>query len=328
MASGRPARLLADRPLDGGVDRQRLERHRDPQPAARGRPGPAADQAVIGFDDQPGSALEPSLTTVRQPLDEIGGWPRDWSCGAERRAGGVQRRLATTLRGAGVVRLPEPAGAVLRRGRDRRRRRLLAEITRGCATAGPARARRPRGGSGGGDPHDRAHIAPPPAADAGRHGTAPAPGRSRRLFPLPEVRAVVQRCLSSTAAHYGRAVQTVAGADAAGPPPGPGCGLSRCSPCPPRHSPVQVAHGRSTMSALGTSTRSACSCCAATNRIPARWTGWPDHRTSGGLPGPVARLSRPAAAGFLDVVATPDRRAGAAVQGSGRAGASVPAGRP
>jgi diguanylate cyclase (GGDEF)-like protein len=268
-----------------------------------------AEQAVIGFDDMLGGAsMIPSLTSVRQPLDEIGALAARLVVRMVNGATVVneEQRLPTTL----VVRescgCPGPlALASDRLGDDPADPdRLLAEIRTAVDRNTPAWS----AGAPAADLEVSVKSIASALSDAAAGRPTPTGIELRRLL-LPvarrlenyEVAVAVMRLFRD----YGRALNSsedliyqifVVLAQA--------------------QSSFQVAHSRSTMSALGTQYSVSMQLLRSQERDPRSldWLRATDIRAGclGLWPAEGDRGT------FLDVIATYDRRAGAAVQGCGR----------
>jgi diguanylate cyclase (GGDEF)-like protein len=279
-----------------------------------------ADQAVIGFDDQTdGASMIPSLSTVRQPLGEIGVLAARLVL---RMVNGEpvpneDHRLATTL----VVRescgCPGPLALVSGKIGDESAdgARLLAEIRAAVDRNVP-------GSSGAQAAGLEASVTSITSAlnDAATGSRTPAGTQLRRLL-LPvarrledhEVAVAVMRLIRD----YSRALQTAAGADIAAHRRVEDVIYQIFMVLAQAQSAFQVAHGRSTMSALGTQYSVSMQLLRSQERDPRSldWLRATDIR--GGCLGlwPCEADRRD---GFLDVIATYDGRAGTTVQGGGR----------
>jgi diguanylate cyclase (GGDEF)-like protein len=273
-------------------------------------------QAVIGFDDHAdAAAMIPSLTTVRQPLDEIGGFAGRLVL---RMLSGEpvpheQHRLATTL----VVRescgCPGPLALVAGRFEpDVAGNQLLADI----------RAVVDRRTAAGSPDAPAVNLEEPIRAVAAALADATTGTRTPVGTELRRLLSPVARRLESFEAtvavmrlirDYGRALQTAADA---------GLEASRRVEdvvyqvfvvLAQAQMSFQVTHGRSTMAALGTQYSVSMQLLRSQERDPRSldWLGTTDIR--GGCLGlwPSGPDDR---GGFLDVIATFDRRAGAAVR--------------
>jgi diguanylate cyclase (GGDEF)-like protein len=273
-----------------------------------------ADQAVVGFDDLPGGASRiPSLTTVRQPLDDIGDLAvrlvlkmlNGEAVPAE------HHRVTTTL----VVResCGCPGSLSLTSGRmgdgAADGERLLAEMATAMNRASP-------------DPADlevsvKSVVAVLAEAVAGLRVTAGTELRrilapiSRRLEEY-ETMVAVMRLIRD----YGRVLQTAPGADSGVHQRVEDVVYQIFVVLAQAQSSFQVAYGRSTMSALGTQYSVSMQLLRSQERDPRSldWLCGTDVRGGclGLWPADPDRRGR-----FLDVIATFDRRAGAAVQGGG-----------
>ena len=277
-----------------------------------------ADQAVIGFDDHADAAsMMPSLTTVRQPLDEIGGLAARLVL---RMLNGEpvppeRHRLATTL----VVRescgCRGPLALVAERtGADTEGDRLLAEIL--------AVVDRHASASSGAEAADlRVSVKAIVSALAGATTSRTPAGTELRRLLMPiarrlenfEATVAVMRLIRD----YGRAVQTAAAADIAAHQRVEDVVYQMFVVLAQAQSSFQVAHGRSIMSALGTQYSVSMQLLRSQERDPRSldWLRSTDIR--GGCLGlwPPDSDDR---GGFLDVIATFDRRTGAGVRGGGR----------
>ncbi|HEX5206027.1 MAG TPA: EAL domain-containing protein [Actinoplanes sp.] len=279
------------------------------------------DQAVIGFDDQQGSAsMIPSLTTVRQPLAEIGGMAARLVL---RMVNGEpvpneRYQLPTSL----VVRescgCPGPlalsSGRIVDGAADAGR--LLAEIRSVVDRDAPVWSP----GAHAAELEVAVKSLASALTDAAAGSPTPTGTELRRLL-LPiarrlqnyEVAVAVMRLIRD----YGRAVQTSAGADTAVHRRVEDVVYQVFAVLAQAQSSFQVAHGRSTMSALGTQYSVSMQLLRSQERDPRSldWLRITDIR--GGCLGlwPSGTDRRD---GFLDVIATFDRRADAAVQGGGR----------
>ena len=274
-----------------------------------------ADQAVIGFDDMLGGAsLIPSLTSVRQPLDEIGALAARL---VVRMVNGgpvvnEEHRLPTTL----VVRescgCPGPLALVSDGLGDHPAdpERLLAELRTAVDRNTPAWS----AGAQAADLEVSVKGVASVLSDAASGLPTPAGAELRRLL-LPiarrlenyEVAVTVMRLFRD----YGRALQTAARNDRV-----EDVVYQIFVVLAQAQSSFQVAHGRSTMSALGTQYSVSMQLLRSQERDPRSldWLRATDIRAGclGLWPAGEDRGT------FLDVIATYDRRAGAAVQGGGR----------
>jgi diguanylate cyclase (GGDEF)-like protein len=272
-----------------------------------------ADQAVIGFDDHAdAAAMIPSLTTVRQPLDEIGGLAARLVL---RMVSGEpvppgQHRLATTL----VVRescgCPGPLALVAGQVEpDAAGDRLLADIRALVDRSSPVGLPDALAADLAGPVKAVAAV----LADAAAGSRTPVGTELRRLL-LPvarrlesfEATAAVMRLIRD----HGRALQTATGAGIEATRRVEDVVYQVFVVLAQAQFSFQMAHGRSTMSALGTQYSVSMQLLRSQERDPRSldWLGATDIR--GGCLGlwPSGPDGR---GGFLDVIATFDRRAGA-----------------
>jgi diguanylate cyclase (GGDEF)-like protein len=282
-----------------------------------------ADQAVVGFDDLLGSAsLIPSLTSVRQPLDEIGALAARL---VVRMVNGgpvvnEEHRLPTTL----VVRescgCPGPLALVPghlsedKAGADR----LLAEIR----TAVDRNTSIHSSGARAAELEVAVKSLASAFDDAASGSRAPAGvGLRRLLMPIArrlenyEVAVAVMRLIRD----HGRALQTASGDDSAAHRRVEDLVYRTFVVLAQAQSSFQAEQSRSTISALGTQYSVSMQLLRSQERDPRslEWLRTTDIR--GGCLG--LWPSEPDALGAcLDVIATYDRRAGAAVQGGERLG--------
>jgi diguanylate cyclase (GGDEF)-like protein len=274
------------------------------------------DQAVIGFDDMlVGASMMPSMSSVRQPLDEIGTLAARL---VVRMVNGAavadeEHRLPTTL----VVRescgCPGPLALVSGRIADDSADpdRLLSEVRTVVDRTTSAWA------SGVQAPelevsvkcvasalHDAAAGRPTPAGTELRRMLLPI---ARRLENY-EAAVAVMRLFRD----YGRALQATAKNDRV-----EDVVYQIFVVLAQAHSSFQVAHGRSTMAALGTQYSVSMELLRSQERDPRSldWLRTTDIRGGclGLWPGEPAGPG-----GVLEVIATYDRQAGAAVPGGGR----------
>jgi diguanylate cyclase (GGDEF)-like protein len=280
-----------------------------------------ADQAVIGFDDMLGGAsMLPSLSTVRQPLDKIGALAARLVI---RMVNGEtvpaeEQRLATTL----VIRescgCPGPLALVSGRLGDdpADTDRLLAEIRTALDRNAPVWA----SGAHAADLEVSVKSIVSALNDAATGARTPAGTELRRLL-LPvarrledyEVAVAVMRLIRD----YGRSLQTAAGADNQARHRVEDVVYQIFVVLAQAQSSFQVAHGRSTMSALGTQYSVSMQLLRSQERDPRSldWLRNTDIRAGCLGLWPVEAELRDR---YLDVIATYDRRAGTAVRGCGR----------
>jgi diguanylate cyclase (GGDEF)-like protein len=276
-----------------------------------------SDQAVIGFDDLPGCAsMIPSLTTCRQPLDEIGELAVDL---VVRMLGGEPvpnelHRVPTTLIERESCGCSGPLALSSGRiaGSEADADRLLTEIRRAVDANVPSWSRAGRSS----DFEVSVKSVASTLTDAAAGARTPAGTELRRML-LPvarrledyEVAVAVMRLIRD----YGRALQSDDGA-----------ANRRVEDVvyqvfvvlAQAQSSFQVAHGRSTMSALGTQYSVSMQLLRSQERDPRslEWLRTTDVR--GGCLG-LWPSETPDPGRVLDVIATYDQRSGTAVQGCG-----------
>ena len=279
-----------------------------------------ADQAVIGFDDMLGCAsMIPSLTSVRQPLDEVGALA----------AGLLVRMVNGTPAGGEVHRVPTPlvvrescgcpGPLALESGLSGGARtdagRLAAEIRKAVDRHTPAGSSGVRGAELEASVTGVASV----LHEAVSGTRTPVGAELRRLLqPVArrledyEVAVTVMRLIRD----YGRMLQLASSDREAG---------HRVEDIvyqifvvlAEAQSSFQTGQGRSVMSALGTQYSVSMQLLRSQERDPRslEWLRTTDIRAGclGLWPGPPDASRR-----VLDVIATYDRAAGAAVQGGGR----------
>jgi diguanylate cyclase (GGDEF)-like protein len=270
-----------------------------------------ADQAVIGFDDLPGGAyVTPSLTTVRQPLDEIGDFAVQLVLGLLNGdpPSAQEHRLATTL----VVRescgCPGPLSMTGHPpgDRDATADRLLAGICAAMNADSPAR---------------RPKVHPAELEVAVKNLTTAlaspeavsGPDLRRILLPISqrmeeyEIMVAVMRLIRD----HSRAVTGATGAD-------DDAVYQIFVLLAQAQSSSQAARGRSTMSALGTQYSVSMQLLRSQERDPRslEWLRSTDVRGGclGLWPENPERRGR-----YLDVITTFDRRTGTTTEGTGEA---------
>jgi diguanylate cyclase (GGDEF)-like protein len=275
-----------------------------------------ADQAVIGFDDMLGGAsMIPSLTSVRQPLDEIGAL--------------AARLVVRMVNGAAVVneehRLPTslvirescgcPGPLALASGRlgdePADADRLLAEVRTAVDRNTPAWS----AGAQAAELEVSVKTVASTLDDAAAGRPTPTGTELRRLL-LPvarrlenyEAAVAVMRLFRD----YGRGLPTTTKAGRV-----EDVVYQIFVVLAQAQSSFQVAHGRSTMSALGTQYSVSMQLLRSQERDPRSldWLRNTDIRAGCLGLWPSGENTRGT---FLDVIATYDRRAGTAVQGGGR----------
>ncbi|MFI6074326.1 EAL domain-containing protein [Actinoplanes sp. NPDC051343] len=277
-----------------------------------------AEQAVIGFDDMLlGASMIPSMTSVRQPLDEIGGLAARL---VVRMVNGAavaddEHRLPTTL----VVRescgCPGPLALASGRFADdpADADRLLAEIRTAVDRDTPAWS--------AGAQAAELEVAVKNVASALNEAAADRPtpaGTELRRLLMPvarrlenyETAVAVMRLFRD----YGRALQTATKNERV-----EDLVYQIFVVLAQAQSSFQVAHGRSTMSALGTQYSVSMQLLRSQERDPRSLDWLRATAIRGGCLGLWPSADETGGA-FLDVIATYDRRAGAAMQGGGRTG--------
>jgi diguanylate cyclase (GGDEF)-like protein len=280
-----------------------------------------ADQAVIGFDDQPGGAsMIPSLTTVQQPLGEVGELAVRLVLRMLNGEPGLNEyyRLATTLLVRESCGCPGPLALVSGRIGDD-----TADIDGLLAEIRAVLDRGMRDWSSGSHAADLEVSVKSVASvlNEAAAGSRTVGGTELRRLLQPvalrladfEVTVAVTRLIRD----YGRAVQLAAGADRAADHRVEDVVYRIFVVLAQAQSSFQVAHGRSTMVALGTQYAVSMQLLRSQERDPRslEWLRSTDVRGGclGLWPAEPDQRGR-----YLDVIATLDRRTGAAVQGGGR----------